>query len=163
MPIPIDAESLVSEELSEVIEVLLEEAGTDEILTLGAVRERLRETAAAADREPDRRSGSEETLYAEVERLIDDYGEDAPVADLVVVKASEDLSELIEVLVDEGDEETVQTLADIRAAIVDGRAAQLEGIGVIEADDEQALVAELDGLIERYGGDTPAEVVLRFD
>lgn len=163
MPISIDAESRVSEELSELIEALLDAGTLEEPVTLGAVRDKLKEQAAASERAPDRRIGSEETLFAEVERLIEEYGEDAAAADLMVVKASEQLSEVIEALIDEAGEEVVPTLGSIREALEQGRGAHLEGAGLIEPDEEQTLLAELDALIARYGADTAAEEVLRFE
>jgi len=51
----------------------------------------------------------------------------------------------------------------VRDAVDQGLLAELEGEGLIESDDAQAIVAELDALIERYGADQPAEDLLRMD
>jgi hypothetical protein len=47
--------------------------------------------------------------------------------------------------------------------MTEGWLARLAGDGLIEADGEESLLAEIDSLIERYGPDLPAEDVLRFD
>jgi hypothetical protein len=55
------------------------------------------------------------------------------------------------------------TLAGVREAMRAGLVAQLVGDGIIDADDEQALQAEIDVLIERDGEDALAEELVRFD
>jgi len=54
-------------------------------------------------------------------------------------------------------------LSDVRDAVDQGLLAELEGEGLIESDDAQALIAELEALIERHGEDFPAEELLRMD
>jgi hypothetical protein len=160
--IPIEPETEVSEELSEVLAAAIESA-RDDAVTLGLARDSLERKLAAGGRKPDGGFGTEQTVYAELARLIEQFGEDAAAADFVSAKASEELSELIEALVDQADEEQGVTLADIREAISHGEAASLEGRGTLDAEDEQAVLAELDRLIERYGADALAEELLRFD
>jgi hypothetical protein len=118
---------------------------------------------AAQDREADLKPGSEGSLYAEAVALAEEFGEDANAEEFVVAKASESLSEVIEAVLDRSDEDVVPTLGDVRDAIMQGLAAQLAGEGILDADEDQPLLAELDALIERYGADTLAEDILRFD
>jgi hypothetical protein len=165
MPLPIDAASRVSEEMSSLLESLVNNPDLDLPVTLGVVRNKLKLTLAGLGLEPDRHAfGNEQSLYAEIEALIEEYGEDAPALDFLAVKASDALSDLIEALLDDfEDEDVAATLGRVREAIVDGLAARLAGDGVIGEDEEQTLLAEVDALIERYGEDTLAEDVLGFD
>jgi hypothetical protein len=163
MTIPIDPDTRVSPELSEVMNVLLNNPDVPDPATLGTVREILRHSLADADREEDTLVGGEETLLAELEALIDEFGDDALASDFVTVSASEALSELIEAILERSDEDEEVVLGDVRAAIDTGLLAALEGEGLIESEEAQAIVAEIDALIERYGTDLPAEDVLRMD
>ena len=163
MPPLTEPDARVSEELSEVLEAILDDLGEDEEATLGTALRRLKAALGAPERELDRRAGSEESVYAELQALVEEFGEDAPLEDFVTVKASAELSELIEALLDEADEETGLTLGEVRAALEQGLGPRLEAHGVLESDAEQAIAAELDALIERYGADTEVEEVLRFE
>ena len=163
MPIPVNVDSRVSEELSEVIEAMVGNPEFAEPVTLGLLRDKLKEALAAQDREADLKLGSESSLYVEAEALAAEHGEDALASDFIAVKASESLSELIEAVLDRGEEDVAPTLGDVREAITQGLAAQLAGEGLIDPDEDQSLLAEIDALIERHGADMPAEDVLRFD
>ena len=77
--------------------------------------------------------------------------------------ASDALSEFIEAVLERAEDDVEVVLSDVRDAVDQGLLAELEGEGLIESDDAQALVAELDALIERYGEDLPAEELLRMD
>ncbi|MGH7337756.1 MAG: hypothetical protein ACREI7_09265 [Myxococcota bacterium] len=157
-----DPSGRVSEELSQVLEDALADAG-DEPVTMGMARDKLKQTLAEQGRAASRTIGAEQTLYAELEALVEEFGKDAPVIDFVAVKASDELSELIEEVLDQTAGEQGVTLGRVRETIEQGLTAELEGEGTFESDVEQPLLAELDALIERYGPDTPAEDVLRFD
>ncbi len=161
MPLPLDADSRVSEELSSFITSVVEDRDIEVVPTLGFIRDRLLEADMTEGTEP-RRIGSEESLIAEIEALIEEFGEEAPAMDFVVVKASDELSQVIEALLDLSDADIVPSLGGIRAAIADGWVARLAGVGIIDSDEDQTLLAEIDTLIDRYGEDTPAESVLRF-
>lgn len=165
MPLPIDTASRVSEEMSSLLESLVNNPDLDLPVTLGVVRNKLKLTLAGLGLDPDRHAfGNEQSLYAEIEALIEEYGEDAPALEFLAVKASDALSDLIEALLDDfEDEDVAATLGRVREAIVEGLAARLAGDGVIGEDEEQTLLAEVDALIERYGEDTLAEDVLGFD
>ena len=162
MPLPHEVESRVSEELSAFIAPLLDHPDMDTPLTLGFVRQRILGVARAQGVEP-RRFGAGESLAREIDALIEEFGADAPAADFVSVKASEDLSQFIETLLDVSEADVVPTLGGMRGAVADGWAARLAGKGVIDDDEDQTLLAEIDALIDRYGEDTPAENLLRFE
>lgn len=160
----VEPDERVSKELSMVIEAIANDPDYAAPVTLGAVRDRLRHTLAGeASAERVHGFGDEEMLSAEIEALIDEYGEDALATELVSVKASEALSTVIETLLDETDEDVVPTLGEVRRAMQEGLVARLVGAGMLEAEDEQALDAEIEALIERLGEDEPAENVLRYE
>lgn len=160
----IEVDGRVSQELSTVIELIAGDPDLEEEVTLGFVRDKLRQTLAGfAEAERIHLFGDEDTLCAEIDGLIEEYGDDIMAADLAVVKASEDLSVIIEALLDETDEEMALTLEEVRGAMADGLMASLVGDGLVEPDDEQTLQAEIEALVERLGGDTLAETVLRFE
>jgi len=160
----IEADERVSRELSAVIEAISDDPDIDEPVTLGFVRDRIgKALAGAAEAERIHHFGNEETLYAEADALVEEYGEDVLAIDLATVKASEELSIIIETVLDGSDEEVAPTLGTVRQAMAAGLIARLAGDGLIEADEEQTLLAEIDTLIERAGEDAVAEYVLRFD
>ena len=155
------AESRVSEELSEVLAAIIESSDA-EMVTLGEARELLRGRLDGEGKLPGG-AGEEESVYPELEALVEEFGAEAPAADFIAARTSEALSELIEALLDQTGESEGLTLGEVREAIELGLAARLEGGGVLEVEDEQALLAELDRLIERHGPDALAEELLRFD
>jgi len=163
MTMPIDPDSRVSPELSEIMNVLLNNTDVPEPVLLGTVREVLRHSLAEAGREADGRIGSEETLLAELDAMIEEFGDDALASDFVTLSASEALSELIEAILERSDDDEAVFLGDVRAAIDEGLLAALEGEGLLEPDEVQAIVAEVDALVDRYGTDLPAENLLRMD
>jgi len=59
--------------------------------------------------------------------------------------------------------DTAPTLGTVREAMNQGLLARLVGDGTIDADQDETLFAELDELIDRYGQDTLAEQLLRFE
>ena len=164
MSLPIEPESRVSEELAETMEAIVNDPDIEEPVTLALVRDKLREQLAMQGVEAERHDfGNEESLYAEIEALIDEFGEDAFAADFTTVKASQELSEVIESIQDISEADIAPTLGTVREAMTDGWLAHLVGNGVIEADGEESLLAEIDFLIERYGPDFLAEDALGFE
>ena len=164
MILPIEPESRVSEELAEAMEAIANDPDIEEPVTLALVRDKLREQLAAQGVEAERHDfGDEESLYAEIEALIDEFGEDAFAADFTTIKASQELSEVIESILDNSEADIAPTLSTVREAMTEGGLAHLVGNGVIEADGEESLLAEIDFLIERYGPDFLAENVLGFE
>jgi hypothetical protein len=163
MTIPIDPDAQVSAELSEVMTSLLNNPDVPEPVTLGMVREVIVQSLDSEDLDEAPRIGLEDTLVAELDQLIDEYGEDALAGDFVSTSASDALSEFIEAVLERAEDDAEVVLSDVRDAVDQGLLAELEGEGLIESDDAQALVGELDALIERYGEDLPAEELLRMD
>lgn len=163
MTIPIDPDAQVSAELSEVMTSLLNNPDLPEPVTLGMVRAVIVQSLETEDLDEAPRIGLEDTLVAELDQLIDEYGEDALAGDFVSASASDALSEFIEAVLERADDDVEVVLSDVRDAVDQGLLAELEGEGLIESDDAQALVGELDALIERYGEDLPAEELLRMD
>jgi hypothetical protein len=103
------------------------------------------------------------SLTAELDDLIEEYGDDAPVIDFVVTKASEALSRVIEAAMDDVSLPEEPTLGAVRRALVQGLAARLIGEGAIDLDDDAGLMAEIDELIRRYGENAVAEDLIRFE
>jgi len=164
MPLPIDGDSRASEALSALMESLLNDPDIEGPVTLGLVRDRLRRALTGhglkADRSP---FGTEDSLYAEVEALVEEFGEEALAANFTAVKASEELSAVIEAVLDEGGRRSVPTLGMLREAIDQGLLARMSGDGLIDPDQNETLIAEIEALIERFGSNTPAEQLLRFE
>ncbi|HUW36882.1 MAG TPA: hypothetical protein VMV91_06075 [Rhodocyclaceae bacterium] len=160
----IEADELVSRELSAVIESICGDPDIDEAVTLGFVRDRIRKSLDGfAEAERIHRFGDEEMLCTEVDTLIEEYGEDVLATDLATVRASEELSIVIEAVIDDTDEDIAPTLGTVKLAMSEGLVARLAGEGLVEPDEEQMLLAEIDALIVRWGADAMAESVLRFD
>lgn len=164
MTYAIEVDSRVSEELSEFIESLVNNPDIEMPVTLGYVRDVLQEKAEDEYGEEEHHLfGNEGSLHAEIESLIEEFGEEVLAVDFIIAKASDELSDLIEALIDFTEEDITITLGGVRNAITEGIAARLVGWGSIEHDDEQTLLAEIDGLIGHYGVDLPAENLLRFE
>lgn len=164
MTFPIESESRVSEALAEAMEEIINDPDLEGPVTLALVRDKLQEQLAMEGIEAERHEfGNEESLYAEIEALIDEFGEDAFAMDFTTVKASQELSSVIESILDDSEADIAPTLEAIREAMANGYLAQLVGSGVIETEDEESLMGELDSLIERYGPETLAEDVLGYE
>lgn len=164
MPIPIGGDSRASEALSALMESLLNDPDIEGPVTLGLVRDRLGRARTGhglkADLSP---FGNEDSLYAEIEALVEEFGDEALASDFTAVKASQELSAVIEAVLDERGRRSVPTLGVLREAIDQGLLARLAGEGVIDTDQNETLMAEIDALIERFGSGTPAEQLLRFE
>ena len=148
----INGDRRASEELSEALETILFDADEEEVVTLGTARDKLREMLAEQGGEASRGGDSGQSIYGELQALVEEYGEDVPARDFVALKASEILSQVIEELLNHADKEDV-TIGLVREAVKEA---------MIHPDAEHALVAELDALIDRYGEDALAEDVLPF-
>ena len=73
MPLPLEPESRVSEELAAVMEAIANDPDLDEPVTLALVRDKLRQRLAAEGVEASRHEfGDEQSLYAEVEAQPDE-------------------------------------------------------------------------------------------
>jgi len=148
--LPINGDRRASEELSQALETILSDTDEEEVLTLGQARDKLSEMLAEEAREAGRGGDSGQSIYAELLALVEQYGEDMPARDFIAMKASQNLSEVIEELLNHTDETGV-TIGLVRDAVKEA---------IIDPDAEHALLAELDALIDRYGEDALAEDLL---
>jgi hypothetical protein len=165
MTIPVDIQETVSRELSTVIESVMDnyEAQGHGPATLASVRGAmaggLLERLTADGR---LRLADEASLLSEVDTLIERVGDDASAVTFMRPRASEDLSLVIEALLNAEDHDYPRTLAGVRDAMRRGLLANLVGHGQLDSDDEQSLFDEIDGLIERHGVGALAEELLRY-
>jgi hypothetical protein len=158
MNLPLDASGRTSAELSALIDKLANDPAIEEPITLGLVRSRVARSRAGARENVERlHFDREETLLAEIESLIEAYGEEAPAVDFETVKASEALSRVIEAILNDANTRQRPTLAAIREAVLGGVAARLVGDGAIDPDEGETLLAEIDSLIERFNANALAE------
>lgn len=161
----IDVATRVSPELSAIIEELMNDPDREAPpQTLEEMRVALIRRGTAGTRETEfLHPRDEASLLVELDRLIEEYGMEAPAADFVVVKASEGLSRLIQAAMDGISRPRAPTLGAVREAMVDGLTARLIGEGAIDEDDEGVLLGEIDEMIRRYGEETIAETLIRFE
>lgn len=162
---PIDASARVSPKLSEFIESRANDPDIEEPITLGQLRRFFADMLPISFRAAERmhRFDLDESELDELDALIDEYGEDALAIDFAQGSASEPLSRVIEAVVNDENRENLPSLADVRRAMTNGLLTRLVGEGVLEEDEDDALVAEIDGLIERFGEDVLAEEYLRYE
>lgn len=161
----IDVATRISPELSAIIEELVNDPDREvPPETLEEVRVALMQRSSSEVRETEFLHPQDETsLLVELDRLIEEYGEEAPAIDFVVVKASEGLSRVIQAAMDDTSFRRAPTLGAMRRVMAGGLTATLIGEGAIDEDDEGVLLGEIDELIRRYGDDTPAETLIRFE
>lgn len=165
MTLPSDLQETVSRELSTVIQAVIDnyEAQGHGPATLGSVRAAM--AGGLLERLIDEgRVKAEDAsgLLAEIESLIESVG-DGPLADRFTrPRASEDLSTVIEALLDQTDDGSPPTLAGLREAMSGGLLAKLVGHGELDSEDEQTLLEEIEELIDIHGPGALAEELLRF-
>jgi hypothetical protein len=164
MRMSIDVATRTSGEIGAVIETMVNDPEREEPPTLDDVRSVVRRTVSAADERDEAMHPQERaSLLREIDDLIDEFGGEAPAVDFLAVKASEDLSRIIEVAMENPLVRHEPTLGPVRDAMSNGLIARLAGDGTIEPDQDQTLLAEIDGLVERYGPDALAEDFVRFE
>lgn len=164
MKYPIDVSSRVSRELSTLLDRLANDPDRDGVPTL----EEARIVVARRVGEADRRDESLHpqlgaSMLEEIDGLIAEFGGEAPARDFVATKASEPLSRLIEAAAGAPGVRGRATLGTVRDAMTAGLVETLVGDGAIEPDQDQTLVDEIDGLIERYGRTASAEEFVRYE
>lgn len=164
MKLPIDVASRVSPELSAFMERLIGDPDREEPAVLGDVRDAARKGSSAAVRLDETVHPQQSaSMLDEIDDLIEEFGAEAPAIDFVAAKASETLSRVIEVAVEGARNRHEATLGMVRDAMLDGLTGRLVGDGIIESDEDQTLLAEIDGLIARHGRDALAEELIRFE
>jgi hypothetical protein len=159
-----DAATRVSSELSALMETMVDDPDREVLPTLEDVRSLVHQRSSAADRReetlhPQQRA----SLLAEIDDLVDEFGADAPAIDFIAAKASEQLSRVIEVAIEQSRVKHQPTLGMVRDAMAAGLIARLAGDGIIDPDQDQTLIVEIDALIERHGRDAIAEAYMRFE
>lgn len=161
----VDVATRISPELSETIEELMNDPEREvPPQTLDEVRAALIGRSSAETRETEfLHLQDEASLLVELDRLIEEYGKEAPAIDFVAVKASEGLSRIIQAAMDDARFPRAPMLGAIREAMVGGLTARLIGEGTIDEDDEGVLLGEIDEMIRRYGEETLAETLVRFE
>jgi hypothetical protein len=164
MSLPFDASSQASAELSALIDRLANDPTIEEPVTLGTLRRHVAHSPAGAQEKVERlHFDREETLLAEIERLIDAYGDEALAIDFEAVKASEALSRVIDAMMNDANTSQRPTLGTLRDAMLHGKVERLVGEGAIEPDESAALLAEVDELIRRHNANALAERFLRYE
>ena len=161
----VDVATRTSPELSVIIEGLMNDPDREvPPQTLEEVRAALIGRGTPETRETEfLHPRDEASLLVELDRLIEEYGGEAPAIEFVVAKASEGLSRVIQAAMDDIRFPRAPTLGAIREAMVSGLTARLIGEGTIDEDDEGALLGEIDEMVQRYGEETLAETLVRFE
>lgn len=162
---PIDASVGVSPQLSEFMESWIKDPDVDQPITLAQVRRFLVDVLPGTFLMTERmhRFDVDESVLDELDALIEEHGEEALAIDFVQSSASEPLSRVIEAVVYDENRENPPTLAAVREAMTGGLLNRLVGEGTLEEDEDDVLLTEIDGLIERYGGEALAEDFLRYE
>lgn len=162
---PIDASVRVSSRLGELIEGRCNDPDIAQPITLGQVRRFIADLLPPSVKAAERmhRFDVGESDLDELDALIEEYGDDAVAVDFLQVSASEPLSRVIETLVNDENQEFLPTLGSVREAMTNGLLTRLVGEGVLDEDEDDGLLAEMDGLIERFGVDALAENFLRLE
>ena len=165
MTLPADIQETVTRELSTVIEEVIEdyEQRGRAPPTLGSVREAM--GGGLLERLADRgrvRIEDKPNLMEEIDFLIEGSGDDSLAATFTRPRASEDLSTVIEALLDSTDHEHPPTLATVRHAMQEGLLANLVGHGELDSEDEQSLLDEIEAMIDKHGVGALAEEFLRY-
>ncbi len=104
-----------------------------------------------------------ESLLDELNALIEEFGDSALAVDFVQKTAREPLSRVIDAVINDRDQESPPTLETVKNAMISGLTANLLGAGVLDEDEDDALLAEIDALIDRHGADALAEELMRYE
>lgn len=162
---PIDISSRVSSELSSLIEGIVNQMDTDDPITLGMVRSFIENELPGelSEAEELHHFDIDESVVDELDALIEGFGESAAAVDFIHAFASEALSRVIEFVAYEENRENPLTLSEVRDELAAGIAGRLVGEGVLDEEEDDALMPELDALIRRFGPDATAEDFLRYE
>lgn len=161
----IDVATRVSPQLSDLLNSRINNPENEQPVTLMAVRRFLSDLLPSDFNEAERMHHFDisESLTDELDALIEEFGATALAIDFAQVNASEPLSRAIERVVNDENRENPPTLAVVRDALLAGLGARLVGDGVLEDDEDDTLLAEIEALIDRFGPDTLAEDLLRYE
>lgn len=141
---PIDIASRVSANLSALIEDRVNKSELEQDITLAIIRDFVAELLSDAFTETEERHHFDinESLLDELNALIEEFGESALAIDFVQENASEPLSRVIDVVVNDRDQENPPTLETVKDAMISGLLASLVGAGVLDEDEDDVLLAE---------------------
>ena len=161
----IDIATRVSPNLSALIESRVNDPDAEQPITLAMVRTFIAGLLPPAFDETEQlhHFDIDASLLDELDALIEEYGEAALAIDFAQNTASEPLSRVIDAVINDENRENPPTLETIKEAIALGLPARLVGDGVLEDDEDDALLAEIEALIRRYGADSLAEDFLRYE
>jgi hypothetical protein len=162
---PVDVASRVSPRLSALLKSRVNDPDCEQPVTLMDVRHFLADLLPADFKEAERlhHFDVDASLLDEMDALIEEYGDSVLAVDFVKTNASEQLSRVIESIVNDENRENPPTLGAVKDAIVAGLGTRLVGEGVLEEDEDDTLLAEIEDLIEYFGTDTLAEDFLRYE
>lgn len=161
----IDISSRVSPRLSALLRARINNPECEQPVTLMAVRRFVADLLPADFNEAEQLHHIDvsESLLDELDALIDEFGPSALAVDFAQAYASEQLSRAMEWVINDENRENPPTLTTIRDALIGGLGARLVGDGVMDEDEDDTLLAEIESMIEHYGGDTLAEEFLRYE
>ena len=161
----IDVATYVSSNLSALIESQDNDPDAEQPATLASVRAFITNLLPASLSEAERlhHVDIDASLLDELDVLIEEFGDDALAIDFSRSTASEPLSRVIDAVMNDENRENPPTLETVRDAIASGLPARLVGDGVLEDDEDDALLSEIEALIRRYGADSLAEEFLRYE
>jgi hypothetical protein len=161
----IDVANRVSPNLSALIESQVNDPDAEQPVTLATVRTFISGLLPPSLSETERlhHVDIDASLFDELDALIEEFGETALAIDFAQNIASEPLSRVIEAVMNDENRENPPTLETVKEAIASGLSARLVGDGVLEEDEDDALLAEIEALIRRYGADSLAEDFLRYE
>jgi hypothetical protein len=162
---PFDIASRISPRLSAFLQSRINDPDAEEAITLMAARRFLASLLPADFNEAERlhHFDVDSSILDELDALIEEFGESALAVDFVQVTASEQLSRVIETVLNDENREYPPTLDDVRHAIAAGLGSRLVGEGVLDEDEDDTLLTEIDTLIEHFGADALAEELLHYD
>lgn len=162
---PIDPAIRVSPKLSALIGLCVNDPDAVQPITLAQIRAYMANMLSSPFREAERMHHFDdaESTLDELDTLIEEYGEHALASDFFQNSASEPLSRVIEAVLDDENRENPPTLGTVQEAMAHGLLARLIGDGVLEEDEDEALQAEIEALIGRFGADSLAEEFLRYE
>ncbi len=162
---PIDVASRVSPALSALLESRVNDPDCEQPVTLVAVRHFLANLLPAELREAEQMHHFDvsESLLDELDSLIEEFGRSALAVDFVQINVSEQMSRVIEAVVNDENRKNPPTLAAVKDAIDTGLGARLVGEGGLDEDEDDTLVSEIETLIEHFGADTLAEELMRYE
>lgn len=162
---PIDIATRVSPNLSSLIESRLNEADTEQSVTLATIRAFVVGLLPTTYTETEHLHHFDvnDSLLDELDALIEEFGESALAIDFVQDVASEPLSRVIEAVMYDENRQAPPTLGAVREAIFSGLLARLVGEGVLDEDEDDSLLAELGTLIAKHGEESLAENFLRYE